>query len=88
VISPALPNGAGVEAVRRIVYFGSYAIAGNLIILALYIVVGVAVALVGTFVLNRRATSGKPADTGGSDDVLLEIIVESTKVAQLAGASV
>ena len=88
VISPALPNGAGVEALRRIVYFGSYAIAGNLIILALYIVVGVAVALVGTFVLNRRATSGKPADTGGSDDVLLEIIDESTKVAQLAGASV
>jgi hypothetical protein len=88
VISPALPNGAGVEAVRRIVYFGSYGIARDLIILALYIVVAVAVALVGTSVLNRRATTGKPADTDGSDGVLLEIIDESTKVAQLAGASV
>ncbi len=87
-ISPALPNGAGVEAVRRIVYFGAYGIAGNLIILALYIVVAVAAALVGTSVLNRRATTGKPADTDGSDGVLLEMIDESTKVAQLAGASV
>ena len=33
-ISPALPNGAGVQALRHIVYFGSYGITGNLIIIA------------------------------------------------------
>ncbi len=59
-ISPALPNGAGVQAVRRIVYFASYGIAGNLTIIAAYIVGGVAVALVGTSILNRRADTAKP----------------------------
>ena len=38
-ISPALPNGAGVQALRRIVYFGSYNITDNLLIISLYIVV-------------------------------------------------
>jgi hypothetical protein len=59
-ISPALPNGAGVEALRRIVYFGSYGIAGNVIVIAAYIVAAFAVALVGTSVLNRRAATGEP----------------------------
>jgi hypothetical protein len=67
VIGPALPNGAGVEALRRIVYFGSYGIAGNLIVIAAYIAAAVAVALVGTLVLNRRATTGEPgADSAQS----------------------
>jgi hypothetical protein len=35
---PRPPNGAGVEALRRIVYFGSYNITGNLLIISLYIV--------------------------------------------------
>ena len=62
-ISPTLPNGAGVQAVRRIVYFGSYGIASNLIIIALYIVTGVAVTLAGTSLLARRTAAGKPAAT-------------------------
>lgn len=61
-ISPALPNGAGVQALRRIVYFGSYNITGNLLIISLYIVTATAVALTGTTLLARRAAAGKPAD--------------------------
>ena len=59
-ISPALPNGAGVEALRRIVYFGSYGITGNLPIIAPYIVTAITVALTGTSLLARRAAAGKP----------------------------
>jgi len=65
-IGPALPNGAGVEALRRIVYFGSYGITGSLIIIAAYIVVGVTVALSGTSILNRRAATDQP-DTDGAE---------------------
>ncbi len=61
-ISGALPNGAGVEALRRIVYFGSYNITGNLLIISLYIVTAAAIALTGTALLTRRAAAGKPAD--------------------------
>ena len=60
-ISPALPNGAGVQALRHIVYFGSYGITGNLIIIALYIVTAITVAITGTALLGRRAAAGKPA---------------------------
>jgi hypothetical protein len=61
-ISPALPNGAGVQALRRIVYFGSYNITDNLLIISLYIVTAAAIALTGTTLLARRAGTGKPAD--------------------------
>ena len=40
-ISPALPDGAGVQTLRHIVYFGSYDITGNLIIIAAYIVTAI-----------------------------------------------
>jgi hypothetical protein len=60
-ISPALPNGAGVQALRHIVYFGSYGITGNLIIIAIYIVTAITVAITGTWLLARRAATGKPA---------------------------
>ncbi len=60
-ISPALPNGAGVQALRRIVYFGSYNITDNLLILSLYIVVAATLALTGTALLPRRAAARKPA---------------------------
>jgi hypothetical protein len=61
-ISGALPNGAGVEALRRIVYFGSYNITDNLLIISLYIVTAAAIALIGTTLLAGRAAAGKPAD--------------------------
>ncbi len=60
-ISPALPNGAGVQALRHIVYFGSYGITDNLIIIALYILTAITVAITGTSLLARRAAAGKPA---------------------------
>jgi len=60
-ISPALPNGAGVQALRHIVYFGSYGITGNLIVIAVYIVTAMTVAITGTALLARRAATGKPA---------------------------
>ncbi len=60
-ISSALPNGAGVEALRRIAYFGSYNITGNLLIISLYIVIAATVALTGTTLLAHRAAAGQPA---------------------------
>ena len=61
-ISPALPNGAGVQALRRTVYFGSYNITDNLLIISVYIVTAAAIALTGTTLLARRAAAGKPTD--------------------------
>ncbi len=58
-ISGALPNGAGVEALRRIVYFGSYNITDNLLIISLYIVTAAAIALTGTTLLARRAAAAE-----------------------------
>jgi uncharacterized phage infection (PIP) family protein YhgE len=63
-ISGALPNGAGVEALRRIVYFGSYNITDNLLIICLYIILAVVVALTTTTLLARRAAARKPAAPG------------------------
>jgi hypothetical protein len=50
-LSGALPNGAGVDSVRRIVYFGAQGIGGDLGVIALYVVGGVAV----TTLVARRA---------------------------------
>jgi hypothetical protein len=57
-ISSAIPNGAGVQAVRAIVYFGGHAIDGNLLIIAIYAAVGVAVAATGAALHARRAPVG------------------------------
>jgi hypothetical protein len=62
-IGPALPNGAGVEALRRIVYFGGYNITDNLLIISLYIGVAATLALAGTALLPRRAAADKLEDT-------------------------
>lgn len=53
-ISGWLPNGAGTDTVRRIVYFGSNAITGHLLVLSGYLVIGAAVAVIGTQ-LHARA---------------------------------
>ena len=57
-ISSALPNGAATDTVRRIVYFGAYDITGHLILLASYAVAGVIIALIGSSIHQRRATTG------------------------------
>ncbi len=55
VLSPALPNGAGTDAVRSVVYLGGTGVTGSLLIIAAYGVVGTVVALVGTNLFARRA---------------------------------
>jgi hypothetical protein len=61
-IGNALPNGAGVDSVRRIVYFGAVGISGHLLVIFLYAVGGTAVALLAAF--RREGRSQSP--TGGS----------------------
>jgi hypothetical protein len=67
-IGNALPNGAGTDAVRRIVYFGARGIDGHLAVIALYIVGGVAVTVVGSL---RHERQGRPrrVDTRVGSDV-------------------
>ena len=61
-LGPALPNGAGTDTVRRIVYFGSQGIGGHLAVLAVYAVAGTVLAL-GASLLHRRR-SARPAAIG------------------------
>jgi len=56
-LSSALPNGAGVDSVRRIVYFGAQGIGHDVVVTALYAIVGAAV----TIVVARRAERRKVA---------------------------
>ena len=58
-IGNSIPNGAGVEAIRRIVYFGSYDVVGNLLVIAIYTVSGMAIAITGASVLARRVAAGR-----------------------------
>jgi hypothetical protein len=58
-IGNSIPNGAGVEAIRRIVYFGSYDVVGNLLVIAIYTVAGMGIAITGASVLARRAAFGR-----------------------------
>lgn len=60
-ISNALPNGAGTDTVRRIVYLGSNGITGHLVVIALYVVLGAAVALAGSHLLHRRGAAVRAA---------------------------
>ena len=63
-IGSSIPNGAGVEAVRRITYFGSYDVVGNLLVIAIYTVAGMAIAIIGASVLARRAAA-RQSDVSG-----------------------
>ena len=55
VLSPALPNGAGTDAVRGVVYLGGTGVTGSLLVIAVYAVFGTVVALVGSNLFARRA---------------------------------
>jgi hypothetical protein len=52
-LADALPNGAGTDAVRRIVYFGGHGITGHLLVIAGWLVGGVAVALLASLRQDR-----------------------------------
>jgi hypothetical protein len=56
-ISSSLPNGAGTEAVRRIVYFGGNGVMHPIVVLVAWIAVGVVVTLAGSGVVHRRRKS-------------------------------
>ncbi|HEY1832488.1 MAG TPA: hypothetical protein VGG38_19780 [Acidimicrobiales bacterium] len=53
-IGPKLPNGAGTDAARQIVYFGSHGLGGSLLIVAAYVVGGSVVMLIGSSFHQRR----------------------------------
>jgi uncharacterized phage infection (PIP) family protein YhgE len=55
-ISSALPNGVGVQAVRKTVYFGGHGIDANPLIVAIYAFAGIAVAVIHPALRARRAT--------------------------------
>ena len=56
-LSGALPNGAGTDTVRRMVYFGSHGIAGHLSVIAAYALGGVGVTLVASSLRERRTAT-------------------------------
>ena len=52
-ISSALPNGAGTDAIRRIVYFDGHGVTQNLVVLVIWVLGGVAVTLTAAAVMHR-----------------------------------
>jgi len=56
-LSSALPNGAGTDAVRRIVYFGAQGITGHLTLIVVYIAAGTIVTLATSAARQRKARS-------------------------------
>lgn len=57
-IGGALPNGAGTDTVRRVVYLDGQGIAAHLLVLAAWAVLGTLVALVGAALLHDRRERG------------------------------
>jgi len=60
-LGPALPNGAGTDAVRQAVYFSSHGLLGNVGVIALYVVVGALLTL-GASALHERRAGSTPAE--------------------------
>lgn len=61
-ISGWLPNGAGTDAIRRIVYFGGHGIMHSIVVLVCWIVGGVVVSLIGAAMFHRGSRT--PAGSG------------------------
>ena len=55
-LGPALPNGAGTDTIRRIVYLGAHGIGGHLAVMAAYAVAGTLLTL-GASLLHRRQSA-------------------------------
>jgi hypothetical protein len=56
-ISGVLPNGAGTDAIRRIVYFQGHGLTHSIVVLVCWIVGGVVVSLVGAAMFHRGQTA-------------------------------
>lgn len=54
-LTDVLPNGAGTDAVRRIVYFGAHGNNGHLLLIAAYAVIGALIAYAGSLTTEARA---------------------------------
>lgn len=67
-IGNALPNGAGTDTVRRIVYFNSNAITSHLLVIAAWAVAGTIVALVASHLLHRYGRDTDQPDAAQPDD--------------------
>jgi hypothetical protein len=57
-ISPAIPNGAAVDTVRRIVYFDGIGITGPLLVICGWLVGGAAIALLASLRYGARRSAG------------------------------
>ena len=66
-LSPTLPNGAGVDTVRRIVYFGGQGITGHLLVISAWIVGGAAVALLASLRHDRRRDRARELEVAEAD---------------------
>jgi hypothetical protein len=69
-LSSVLPNAAGTDAVRRIVYFDSIGISRHLVVIGLYVVIGAIVTVAGAHLHRERpgaldaapSTPGRPGE--------------------------
>ncbi|GLP81376.1 membrane protein [Mycobacterium antarcticum] len=57
-ISSALPNGAGTDAIRRIVYFDGHGATHSVVVLVLWVVAGVALTVMASAVRHRPTRAG------------------------------
>jgi hypothetical protein len=59
-----MPNGAGTDAIRRIIYFAGQGITGHLLVISAWLVAGVLVTL-GASLLRAKSKS-RPAPSAGA----------------------
>ncbi|WP_111765088.1 DUF3533 domain-containing protein [Nakamurella deserti] len=60
-LTDALPNGAGTDAVRHLVYLEGTGITGHLLVIAAYVVVGAVIAVAASHLRHRRTVTGHAA---------------------------
>jgi len=63
-LSGALPNGAGTDAARRIVYLGANGIATDLVVISIYAAAGIAITALGVRLHAVRTRAGRPKPAG------------------------
>jgi hypothetical protein len=68
-IAYALPNGAGTDSVRRIVYLGANGIVGHLILISGYAVAGAIIAQAGSDLHRRRRLLGASSTAGPAEAI-------------------
>jgi hypothetical protein len=77
-LNHALPNGAGTDAVRRIVYFGGHGVTGPLLVLVAWALGGLIVALLAATVIKRAKARAA--------DVEAQLLAELAAAVHTAGS--